>query len=539
MGLLMTHLLLGPLTAAAGDPCENGTAATCGRSPRFCEWACAWNQSHCISTWAYPMPANESLVALGAAGSPLTQDNLNIFFYGDSITWLNKFEPLIDAAIKSGPGTSKLQGVQLVNQGENGGTVLDIVNGTSPWGRLDFDWPDHGLNFSGSIHGLSCYGQPDIAGVMIGINDVWQGQNFPDPDSGVSSPGRGSNVSTFTRVLRDQVLKPAIAVGIRPYLVSVSVIGEKRSGENPTDKELDAFAAAQEQVATELKIPFVNVRKLYQEYDAQYNCLDLKEGVLTKDGVHPLDNGGRGGMMLANAHAKAILELLRTPPVIPSKHSNASWIPRAPPLPPHPDLPWGGRLFFTKLRTHVVTGVASADAACSSEAPAGVKAKAILVDEAGCGGLPCRRGSLTSSCTPATAHKGEMCTKVGHGDGQIDWPLKPSRLYSRVDNTTVGYTEPTGLFSMPLFWFVDPDWRNHNGHHNGMYNQPSGLDRDFTTRANLTCNSWSSRNLPPGAKMAVGSSNCPGTCLLRGGELPCPSTPRPVTGLFCVTVEGF
>jgi hypothetical protein len=140
MALLMTHLLLGPLAAAAdGDPCENGTAATCGRSPRFCEWACAWNQAHCISTWAYPMPANESLVALGAAGSPLTQDNLNIFFYGDSITWLNKFEPLIDAAIKSGPGTSKLQGVQLVNQGETGGTVLDVVNGTSPWGRLDFD----------------------------------------------------------------------------------------------------------------------------------------------------------------------------------------------------------------------------------------------------------------------------------------------------------------------------------------------------------------------------------------------------------------
>jgi hypothetical protein len=37
------------------------------------------------------MPVNKSLVALGAVGSPLTQDNLNIFFYGDSITWLGKY----------------------------------------------------------------------------------------------------------------------------------------------------------------------------------------------------------------------------------------------------------------------------------------------------------------------------------------------------------------------------------------------------------------------------------------------------------------
>ena len=113
------------------------------------------------------------------------------------------------------------------------------------------------MNFRGSIHGLSEYGQPDIAGIMIGINDNRQGQLNPDP--GVN-PGRGSNVSEFTRTLGDEVLKPAIAAGVRPYIVSVSVIGEKREGTNTKvgksgDKELDAFVVAQKSVAAELNLP--------------------------------------------------------------------------------------------------------------------------------------------------------------------------------------------------------------------------------------------------------------------------------------------
>jgi hypothetical protein len=64
----------------------------------------------------------------------------------------------------------------------------------------------------------------------------------------------------------------------------------------------------------------------------------------------------------------------RQAPKIPSKASNASWQPHEPPNPPHPpNLPWGGRLFFTKA-VHNLTGVASADAACTSEAPDGVQA---------------------------------------------------------------------------------------------------------------------------------------------------------------------
>ena len=79
---------------------------------------------------------------------------------------------------------------------------------------------------------------------------------------------------------------------------------------------------------------------------------------------------------------------------------------------PCEDLPWGGRLFFTQNHDEI-NGIAAADAACTAESPDGVPAKAILVDEHGCNGQPCRRASLTSQSINGTL--------VGNGDGQIDW----------------------------------------------------------------------------------------------------------------------
>lgn len=194
------------------------------------------------------------------------------------------------------------------------------------WGRLDSQWPAHNVTFNQSLHGGAVDGVPDIAGIQIGINDVWQAT-------------RGSNLTVFLTVLEETVLKPCIAAGIRPYLVSVSTIGEKKDGENPTDQLLDAFAKGQQSLADKYQIPFVDVRSEYLSYDRQYNCLDLKAGILTGDGVHPTDNGGRGGMLLANAHASAIQQTLQRSPPLPNPLP-----PLTPPhQPPSPPLPAGLR----------------------------------------------------------------------------------------------------------------------------------------------------------------------------------------------------
>ena len=84
--------------------------------------------------------------------------------------------------------------------------------------------------------------------------------------------------------------------------------------------------------------------------------------------------------------------------------------------------------------------MASADAACTADAPDGVKAMAIIVDEAGCGGQPCRRASLTSRLVNGTK-------EVGNGDGQIGWPLKPLHLYTRTDNSSVSQAPQASAFA--------------------------------------------------------------------------------------------
>jgi hypothetical protein len=66
-------------------------------------------------TFRYPHPDNTSLVKLSSSGSPFTQDNLNIFFYGDSITWLDAYQPVIGKSLASGAATNRLN-ITLTNQ---------------------------------------------------------------------------------------------------------------------------------------------------------------------------------------------------------------------------------------------------------------------------------------------------------------------------------------------------------------------------------------------------------------------------------------
>ncbi len=136
-------LLSLPLTMAARpvedtNLCTNSSQALCGAAgSKYCAQACAWNASAsvCQQVDNYPMPTNESLAELVGPDSPLV-DYMTISFYGDSITWLNVYEPLILAAIHGSPHTAHLN-VRMINQGVNGGTIKDLVAGSSPWGHLD------------------------------------------------------------------------------------------------------------------------------------------------------------------------------------------------------------------------------------------------------------------------------------------------------------------------------------------------------------------------------------------------------------------
>jgi lysophospholipase L1-like esterase len=379
------------------------------------------------------------------------------------------YEPEIVTAITNSPYTQNLS-IRVFNQGVNGGTVKDLIKGYSPWGHLN---PNRALANTTFLQTLD-EDRPNIVVLQIGINDVWQ--------AGPGCGDRCSNVTEFVRVVREEIYAPVAARGALLVLASVSTIGETPGGVNAHDAALDAFAAAQEALATELKVPFVALRAADETYEGANNCRGLYSGVLTYDGVHP---NPRGAANLANLHAGGIAAALR-----------ASGAPVVPPLPPY-----GGRVWLTDSSYAVQSGVAGADADCTKE-NGGAPAKALIVDAGGCGGAPCRRATVTPYL----------------GDGQVDWVLAPNRTYNTRDNSsTVGFTDASGLFAWPLFKGVGP-----------CDNQVSGFaNAGWTTNADGNCDNWSPSNSGKyGVGWACGTDNC-----LAGGELACPALQK----LMCVS----
>ncbi|MCZ8155854.1 MAG: DUF1554 domain-containing protein, partial [Leptospira sp.] len=84
------------------------------------------------------------------------------------------------------------------------------------------------------------------------------------------------------------------------------------------------------------------------------------------------------------------------------------------------------RIFVTGSSYSIPTigSIAGADTVCMNDSAKPTQStvfKALLVDETGCSGSPCRRASITPNA----------------GDGQIDWVFKPNTSYYRSDGTTL------------------------------------------------------------------------------------------------------
>ena len=424
------------------DSCTGATQSECGQSTNglYCSYACIWNTTinQCVTANNYPLPSNYSIQQLVDTTSPLNQSEWVTFsFYGDSITWLGVYESVLSQALSTGNGTSNLK-YRMINQGVDGGTISDVVVGYSPWGHLNPSLPQTNITFVETLD----QDFPDIVGIQIGINDVWQ--------AGPSCGTRCSNISQFLYILHNDIIIPVQQRGIRIHLVSVSTIGERENETNPYDATLDEFATSVQSFAQQMNIPFLNIRNYDLDYISNYNCMNLSSGILTYDGVHPL--APRGAVNLANHHAQGILESIQLQPLSPR------------PIPQNAK--YGGRLFLTSKAYDLnLKGIQGADAICTQEA-GGLPAKALIVDENGCQGgtQPCRRATITPF----------------KGDGQINWALLPNAVYFQWDNVTIaGYTGGNSLFSFPFF-----------DNPMNCVNQASGMNIDWTTQINGTCGNW-------------------------------------------------
>ncbi len=104
-------------------------------------------------------------------------------------------------------------------------------------------------------------------------------------------------------ILAEEIVGIAQELDIPIYIASVTVIGETPSFDGEYDALLDEYEDAQAKIADLKRVPFVDLRQDYKEYEWAYNCLNAYEGLLTYDGVHPTDDGG---VMLGNGHALGI-----------------------------------------------------------------------------------------------------------------------------------------------------------------------------------------------------------------------------------------
>ncbi|WP_432712000.1 SGNH/GDSL hydrolase family protein [Pedobacter sp.] len=181
-----------------------------------------------------------------------------ILFFGDSIT---------EMGVKSGGYVSLIKKIlpstsyEIIGAGVGGNKIYDLYL------RLE----DDVLNK-----------KPDMVVIYIGVNDVWH----------KLSSRTGTDQNKFVKFYQALINK-ITANGAKVILCTPAVIGEKKNGANEMDPELDKYAAEIRKLADLNKLPLVDLRSLFINYNIANNTTDADKGVLTNDGVHLNDKGNQ------------------------------------------------------------------------------------------------------------------------------------------------------------------------------------------------------------------------------------------------------
>lgn len=123
--------------------------------------------------------------------------------------------------------------------------------------------------------------KPDLVVIYIGVNDVWH----------KASSRTGTDYDKFGKFYQGLITKIQNN-GAKVVLCTPAVIGEKKDGANEMDADLDKYSEAIRELATKNKLPLLDLRTIFKEYDAANNPDNKDKGILTSDGVHlnPLGN---------------------------------------------------------------------------------------------------------------------------------------------------------------------------------------------------------------------------------------------------------
>ena len=228
------------------------------------------------------------LIGLGVALALNTQTEMlfaqslkkndRIVFLGDSITQGGDGHDKGYVRIVRKVVEEKFPGIEVIGAGISGNKVPDLQR------RLDKDVIDK---------------NPTIVVIYIGINDVWH-----------SRSGRGTNKEDFRSGLED-VIGRVHDAGAKAILCTASVIGEKTDGTNSLDEMLDEYCNISRNVAADLNVQMIDLRKAFLSYLKEKNPENKEKKILTTDGVHLNEAGNRfvahemlQGLMKNQTHAR-------------------------------------------------------------------------------------------------------------------------------------------------------------------------------------------------------------------------------------------
>jgi lysophospholipase L1-like esterase len=199
------------------------------------------------------------LLAGCSSSLPFLQDGNKIVFFGDSITQLG-IRPKGYITILAESLKTTFPNIECHGAGISGNKVTDLK------ARLNRDVLSK---------------KPNCVVIYIGINDVW---HWALPKL------RGTPKDTFQFVLKE-IIGTLKSNNISVLLCTPTVIGEKYDGTNAQDAMLDEYSQLIRFLASEMKIPLCDLRKVFLEYLKTNNTNNDEKGILTYDRVHLSDKG--------------------------------------------------------------------------------------------------------------------------------------------------------------------------------------------------------------------------------------------------------
>jgi lysophospholipase L1-like esterase len=136
---------------------------------------------------------------------------------------------------------------------------------------------------------------PDVVVIYIGVNDVWH----------KVSSGTGTDADKFERFY-NAILKKLKDRNITVILCTPAVIGERTDFSNQQDGDMNRYSDIIRGIAKRNKLPLVDLRQLFLDYNKQNNPENKESGILTRDRVHL---NAKGNQLVADEMWKAIKSL--------------------------------------------------------------------------------------------------------------------------------------------------------------------------------------------------------------------------------------